>query len=165
VHIRICLEAESDYEGSLGIYVVIKIIRHCRRPLCASPCQQCVSTCRCVQAAQDMTSNFGLLLVAALKGAAGLGKPHIRPPHHVLYAALELGRSLRVLGVLQRHLGDGMDATAQLRRALQVTQPCVSSAWYNVATRPVLLRPWLHAACCVNGTGWSAHRAPSKSSH
>ena len=58
----------------------------------------------------------------------GLSKPHVRPPHNVLHAALELSRSLRVLGVLQRHLGDGIDARAQLERALQVTNAHTTSA-------------------------------------
>jgi len=108
---------------------------------------------------RDMTRDSDSLLVAALKSAVGLSKPHIRPPHHVLYAALELGRSLRVLGMLQRHLGDGTDATAQLERALQVTQSRAVSARYFVATRSVLLSSSLAASCCAYDNGWSAHRA------
>ena len=90
------------------------------------------------------------MIVAALKSAAGLSKPHIRPPHHVLHAALELGHSLRVLGVLQRHLGDGTDATAQLERALKVTQLRMSS---ERLFEQCILSSLLNASCVHDAAG------------
>ena len=71
-------------------------------------------------------------MVAGLKEAVGLSRPRIRPPHHALIAALELVRSLCVLAVLQRRLGDGLDADAHLERALQVRLSAVlAHAWHG----------------------------------
>ena len=72
------------------------------------------------------------VMVAGLKEAVGLSRPRIRPPHHALIAALELVRSLCVLAVLQRRLGDGLDADAHLERALQVRLSAVlAHAWHG----------------------------------